>query len=163
MSKDTGPLPDNVALSHKIIRDLQREVAELKARLNQNSSNSSKPPSVKRAPPKHPTRKNVAGSGDTSSIGGTWCRRRRFATAPLRSRRSRRTSVLCVTPCVSSWNVERCVPVRRRRELAANGVLRSPTQAKSPRQRVIFWAVSQIFWDFFGGEQEHRCSVAVFC
>jgi transposase len=55
-----------MALCHQIIRDLQREVAELKARLNQNSSNSSKPPSsdppaVKRAPPKRPTGKKRGG------------------------------------------------------------------------------------------------------
>jgi len=66
MSKDAAPLPDDVALCHQIIRDLQREVAELKARLNQNSSNSSKPPSsdppsVKRAPPKRPTGKKRGG------------------------------------------------------------------------------------------------------
>ena len=50
MRPDAAPLPDDVALDdvalcHQIIRELQREVAELKARLNQNSSNSSKPPS----------------------------------------------------------------------------------------------------------------------
>ena len=55
MSNDAAPLPDDLALCHQIIRELQQEVAELKARLNQNSSNSSKPPSsdapsVKRAP-----------------------------------------------------------------------------------------------------------------
>lgn len=66
MSKDAVPLPDHVALCHQMIRDLQREVAELKARLNQNSSNSSKPPSsdppsVKRAPPKRPTGKKRGG------------------------------------------------------------------------------------------------------
>ena len=38
MSKNAAPLPDDVALCHQIIRDVQREVAELKARLNQNSS-----------------------------------------------------------------------------------------------------------------------------
>ncbi len=66
MSKNAAPLPDDVALCHQIIRDLQREVAGLKARLNQNSSNSSKPPSsdppsVKRAPPKRPTGKKRGG------------------------------------------------------------------------------------------------------
>ena len=66
MSTDAAPLPDDVALCHQIIRELQREVAELKARLNQNSSNSSKPPSsdppsVKRAPPKQPTGKKRGG------------------------------------------------------------------------------------------------------
>lgn len=66
MSKDAAPLPDDAALCHQIIRDLQREVAELTARLNQNSSNSSKPPSsdppsVKRAPPKRPTGKKRGG------------------------------------------------------------------------------------------------------
>ena len=66
MSTDAAPLPDDLALCHQIIRDLQREVAELKARLNQNSSNSSKPPSfdppsVKRAPPKRPTSKKRGG------------------------------------------------------------------------------------------------------
>lgn len=66
MSTDPAPLPDDLALCHQIIRDLQREVAELKARLNQNSSNSSKPPSsdppsVKRAPPKRPTGKKRGG------------------------------------------------------------------------------------------------------
>ena len=66
MSTDAAPLPDDVALCHQIIRELQREVAELKARLNQNSSNSSKPPSsdppsVKRAPPKRPTGKKRGG------------------------------------------------------------------------------------------------------
>ena len=73
MSNDAAQLPDDVALCHQIIRNLQREVAELqgevaelKARLNQNSSNSSKPPSsdppsVKRAPPKRPTGKKRGG------------------------------------------------------------------------------------------------------
>ena len=66
MSTDAAPLPDDVALCHQIIRELQREVAELKARLNQNSSNSSRPPSsdppsVKRAPPKRPTGKKRGG------------------------------------------------------------------------------------------------------
>ena len=66
MRPDAAPLPDDVALCHQIIRELQREVAELKARLNQNSSNSSKPPSsdppsVKRAPPKRPTGKKRGG------------------------------------------------------------------------------------------------------
>ena len=46
MSTDAAPLPDDVALCHQIIRQLRREVAELKARLNQNSSNSPKPPST---------------------------------------------------------------------------------------------------------------------
>jgi len=53
MSNDAAPLPDDVALCHQIIRDLHREVAklkgevaQLKTRLNQNSSNSSKPPSL---------------------------------------------------------------------------------------------------------------------
>jgi transposase len=54
-----------VALCHQIIRQ-QREIAELKARLNQNSSNFSKPPSsdppsVKRAPQKTPSGKNRGG------------------------------------------------------------------------------------------------------
>ncbi len=66
MSTDAASLPDDLALCHQIIRELQREVAELKARLNQNSSNSSKPPSsdppsVKRAPPKRPTGKKRGG------------------------------------------------------------------------------------------------------
>ena len=73
MSTDTTLPPDDVALCHQIIRQLQqriepleRENAELKARLNQNSTNSSKPPSsdppsVKRAPPKRPTGKNRGG------------------------------------------------------------------------------------------------------
>jgi transposase len=66
MSTDAPRLPEDVALCHQIIRQLQREIAELKARLNQNSSNSSKPPSsdppsVKRAPPKPPTGKNRGG------------------------------------------------------------------------------------------------------
>ena len=66
MSKDAAPLPDDVVRCHQIIRDLQREVAELEARLNQNSSNSSKPPSsdppsAKRAPPKRPTGEKCAG------------------------------------------------------------------------------------------------------
>ncbi len=66
MRPDAAPLPDDVALCHQIIRELQREVAELKVRLNQNSSNSSKPPSsnppsVKRAPPKRPTGKKRGG------------------------------------------------------------------------------------------------------
>lgn len=48
------------------IAQLERENAELKARLNQNSTNSSKPPSsdppsVKRAPPKRPTGKKRGG------------------------------------------------------------------------------------------------------
>jgi hypothetical protein len=42
MSTDAAPLSDDVALYHQIIRGLQREVAELKARLNQDSSNYSK-------------------------------------------------------------------------------------------------------------------------
>ncbi len=51
---------------HRRIEDLEREVAELKARLSQNSTNSSKPPSsdppsVKRAPPKQPTGKKRGG------------------------------------------------------------------------------------------------------
>lgn len=37
MSKNAASLPDDVALCHQIIRDLQREVAELKTRLNQKS------------------------------------------------------------------------------------------------------------------------------
>ena len=46
--------------------ELKGQVAELKARLNQNSSNSSRPPSsdppsVKRAPPKRPTGKKRGG------------------------------------------------------------------------------------------------------
>ena len=66
MSKGAAPLPDDLALCHQIIRELQREVAALKARLNQNSSNSSKPPSsdppsVKRAPPRPPTGKKRGG------------------------------------------------------------------------------------------------------
>jgi hypothetical protein len=44
MSKNAAPLPDDVALCHQIIRELHCEIAELKARLNQNSSNSSRPP-----------------------------------------------------------------------------------------------------------------------
>ena len=73
MSTDTTLPPDDVALCHQIIRQLQqriaqleRENAELKARLNQNSTNSSKPPSsdppsIKRVPPKQPTGKKRGG------------------------------------------------------------------------------------------------------
>ena len=53
-------------LCHQIIRQLEREIAELRARLNQNSTNSSKPPSsdppsVNRAPPKRRTGKKRGG------------------------------------------------------------------------------------------------------
>jgi len=73
MSTAATSLPDDLALCHQLIRALQREVGELKrevaalkARLNQNSSNSSKPPSsdppsVKRAPPRPPTGKKRGG------------------------------------------------------------------------------------------------------
>jgi len=53
-------------LTSERLPELKGEVAQLKARLNQNSSNSSKPPSsdppsVKRAPPKHPAGKKRGG------------------------------------------------------------------------------------------------------
>src|SRR5215218_6014614 len=58
--------PEAQAAILAVIASLEKRLADLEARLNQNSTNSSKPPSadppaVKRAPPKPPSRRKAGG------------------------------------------------------------------------------------------------------
>jgi hypothetical protein len=82
---------------------LEHEIADLKSRLNQNSTNSSRPPSsdppsVKRAPPNRLRARNAAANWATSIIDGRWFPQRRSRS---RSTSDRRSAAPVVSPCLA--------------------------------------------------------------
>ena len=78
------PVPLRPAVA-AIVAGLETRVAELEARLGQNSANSSKPPSsdgphVEPAPPKKPSGRTRGGQPGTPGTSGSSCRRIRCST-----------------------------------------------------------------------------------
>ena len=110
---------------------LERRIAALEARLGQDSSNSSRPPStdplhVKRRPPRPPRARSGAGSPATSGTPARWSRPsgcRRSSSA------SRRPAAAAATPC-SGDDPE---PIRHQvAELPAGPARRRRVPAPSP-------------------------------